>query len=165
MGEEMIQTDVEDVEDAQASSAEQQEGAQGEHNEESQVQLEKKYTDEDLDRIIAKKIAAERKRIQKIFNEEQQESEIERRERDVLKRELTADAKAMLLKDNLPAGLSDIMNYNSKEELEQSYQVITTVFQDAVNQTVKRFFASAPPKVSTKICNDPITDAFAPKVR
>ncbi len=47
----------------------------------NRTEPEKKYTDEDVDRIIAKKIAAERKRMSKLFNDEQQESELDKREK------------------------------------------------------------------------------------
>ena len=94
------------ADDAGASAAEDQEGTQGDKNgsgegEPGQEQ-EKKYTDKDLDRIIAKKIAAERKRMTKLFNDDQQESDLDKRERDVLRRELRADAKERLASEGLP---------------------------------------------------------------
>ncbi len=60
MGDELMNMGAEGVEEAQAASAEEPAGAQGEQVAEGKDQPEKKYTDEDLDRIIAKKIAAER---------------------------------------------------------------------------------------------------------
>ena len=121
MDEETMITGAEGIEETQAAGAEEQAGAQGEQSEEIQDQPEKKYTDADVDRIVAKKIAAERKRIQKLFKAEQQESEIEKRERDVTRRELMADAKDALVSDGLPSSLAKVMDYSDKEAYEKSY--------------------------------------------
>ena len=113
MGEELLNQGTEGIEGAGASTAEDQEGAQG--NQEGQhSEPEKKYTDADVDRIIAKKIAAERQRMQKLFTEEQQVSELETREREVLKRELKADAMDALIADGMPSSLATLMDYSRK---------------------------------------------------
>ena len=61
--------------------------------EENTTPEEKKYTDSDVDKIVSKKIARELERMRKIFEEEQQENELEAREMKRLTRELQADAK------------------------------------------------------------------------
>ena len=152
--------------DAGASAAGDQEGVQGnqekkqndEYNERSDKQSDrsdeeqeapeskKKYTDADVDRIVAKKIAAERKRMSKLFNEEQQETEIEKRVRDVLRRELTADAKDALIKDGYPSTLANIMDYSSKEDYERSYQEVTAVFREAMTIEYKRRLSGNAPR-------------------
>lgn len=101
---------------------------------------EKKYTDADVDRIIAKKIAQERNRMQKLFTEEQQESDIEKREREVLKRELRADAVDALEKDNLPRSLSKMLDYSSKEAFDESYTTLTDAFREATGGYIKSMF-------------------------
>lgn len=160
--------------DAGASAADNQEGTQGDQNadgagegaegaDDSQAQ-EKKYTDQDVDRIIAKKIAAERKRMSKLFNEEQQENELEIRERNVAKREMMADAKDALVKDELPYTLAGLMDYTDKESYEASYKEVTQIFRDAVQQQVKHLLRGSTPKVSTGAGGmDPIGKAFARK--
>lgn len=156
--------------DAGASAADNQEGTQGDQNDEgaegadnSQAQ-EKKYTDDDVDRIIAKKIAAERKRMSKLFNEGQQESELEIRERNVAKREMMADAKDALVRDELPYTLAGLMDYTDKESYEASYKEVTKIFRDAVLQGVKNALRGKTPKVSTGSGGlDPIGKAFARK--
>lgn len=169
MDEEMRNMGAESTEDAQAAGAEEQAGAQGEQGAEGQEQPEKKYTDADVDRIIAKKIAAERKRMQKLFEGEQQESEIEKRERDVTRRELMADAKDRLIGDELPSSLAEIMNYSDKESFEKSYQDVTAVFREAMQMEYKRRFSSRPPRVGTGSRETPqeraLADAFAPPKR
>lgn len=155
---------------AGASAAEDQEGAQGNQEgnkaEEGKPEPEKKYTDADVDRIIARKIAAERQRMQKLFNDEQQESELEVRERNVLKRELIADAKDALLDAGLPSSLANVMNYSSKEEYEKSFKEVTDIFRDAMAAEYKRRLSGPAPRVSTGSGDDrAIAEAFAPRAR
>lgn len=88
---------------------------------------EKKYTDADVDRIVKKKIANERKRMQKLFEEGQQESDLDRREKELTKRELRADARDAIQENGLPACVADLLNYNSKEEYESSLNTAMNV--------------------------------------
>lgn len=148
MGEEMKNMSAEGTEDAQAAGAEEQAGVQGEQGAEGQEQPEKKYTDADVDRIIAKKIAAERKRMQKLFEGEQQESEIEKRERDVTRRELMADAKDKLVSEGFPSSLAAIMDYSSEEAHAESYQNVTAVFGEALQLAIKDKFKGKAPRAS-----------------
>lgn len=158
--------------DAEASTAEDQEGTQGDQNGSGEAEPgqkpEKKYTDEDVDRIIAKRIAAERKRMSKLFNDEQQESELDKRERDVLKRELRADAKERLASEGLPVALADLINYSDKEESEKSLDEVTATFRAAVAQGVKDALKGNAPRVSTgsrATESDLIRSAFARNAR
>ena len=169
MDEEMMNMGAEGTEAAQAASAEEQAGAQGEQGTEGQEQTEKKYTDADVDRIIAKKIAAERKRMQRLFEDEQQENEIETRERNVLKRELMADAKDMLISDGFPSSLATIMDYSSKEAHEESYKNVTAGFNEALQFAIKEKFRGTTPRVSIGSSKGheelALAEAFAPPKR
>lgn len=157
---------------AGASAAEDQEGTQGDQSGSGEGELgqepEKKYTDKDLDRIIAKKIAAERKRMTKLFNDDQQESDLDKRERDVLRRELRADAKERLASEGLPVALADLINYSDKEESEKSLDEVTATFRAAVAQGVKDALKGNAPRVSTggRVTeSDLIRSAFARNAR
>lgn len=171
MNDEMMNMGAEGTEEAQAAGVEVQAGAQGEQVAEGQEQLEKKYTDADVDRIIAKKIAAERKRIRTLFEGEQQESEIKKRERDVTRRELMADAKDALIRDGLPVSLASVMDYSDKEAHEKSYQDVTGIFKEAMQQMFKQRFAGSVPKASADRGNRELerdralANAFAPPER
>ena len=156
------------TEEAQAADAEEQAGAQGEQAAECQDQPEKKYTDADVDRIVAKKIAAERKRMQRLFENEQQESEMEKRERDVLRRELLADAKDRLINDGFPSMLADVMNFSDNDSFEKSYQDVTKIFREAMSMEYKRRFSGTVPKAGPDLGNRELdrdkrlANAFAP---
>lgn len=117
-----------------------------EQNDQTPPAPEKKYTDADVDRIIAKKIAQERNRMQKLFTEDQQESELDRREREVLKRELQADARDALEKANLPLSLSRMLDYSSREAFDESYITLTDAFKEATGGYIRNFFKGEAPK-------------------
>lgn len=118
---------------------------------EEKQKMEKKYTDADVDRIISKKIAAERKRMQKLFNEEQQESELEKRERAVLLREMKADAKDTLIERGLPSSLAGLLNYSDKETLENSLNEVGKIFNAAVEQSVKSRLRGETPRRGSSV--------------
>lgn len=168
MNEEMMKMGEENTEGAQAAGAEEQAGAQGT---DGQNQPEKKYTDADVDRIIAKKIAAERKKMQKLFEGEQQESELERRERDVLRRELTADARDKLIEDGLPSSLAKLMDYSSADDFAKSYKDVTEIFRAAVQQGVRNALRMPTPRAGMGPSgmgpseDAALQSAFAPKAR
>lgn len=124
--EEMQNNSNEVAESVGAATTENTAGQQSQSAEEP----EKKYTDADLDRIISRRLMRERERLTKLFTGEQQESEFERRERDVLKRELAMDARDMLEHDGLPRSVSKLLNYESKEALESSYNTVVSVLNE-----------------------------------
>ena len=168
MDEEMKNMGAEGIEEAQAASAEEEAGARGEQDAENQGQTEKKYTDADVDRIVAKKIAAERKRLQRMFEGEQQESEIEKRDRDVTRRELMADAKDALINDNLPSSLAKILDYSDKEAYERSYKDVSGIFREALQKVVKTAFAGEVPRAGGSLRESQaiaLASAFAPPKR
>lgn len=165
MGEEMNIS--EDIEEVDAANTEEQAGAQGEEGNDRSQASEKKYTDDDVDKIIARKIAAERKRMSKLFNEEQQENEIESRERKVLERELKADAKDALIDQGMPSSLANLMTYSSQEEYDKSFEEVSGVFREALQQEFKRRLAGNPPKASSMGSKEinrekALHDAFSP---
>lgn len=148
--EDMMNMGNEVTEEVEAATTEEQAGAQGtDEGQQEPQEPEKKYTDADVDKIIARKIAAERQRMQKLFMEEQQESELERRERDVLARELKADAMDALLADGMPSSLATLMDYSSKENYEKSYKDVVKVFQVALGNEFKKRLAGPAPKAGT----------------
>lgn len=159
MSEEIKGNEVAEV--VEAATTEENAGVQGEEKQEA----EKKYTDQDLDRIISKRISAERKRMQKLFNEEQQESELEKRERAVLLRELKADAKDTLIERGLPSSLAGLLDYSDKESLDSSLDEVGRIFNAAVEQGVKARLKGEPPRKGSIIGNSKeqaLHDAFKP---
>lgn len=162
MAEEIMNQGMEDTEGAAASTAEEMEGTQGEEHGENSVP-ERKYTDEDVDKIIARKIAAERSRLQKLFNEEQQESELDIRERKILERELKADAKDALVEQGVPSSLANLIDYSSKESMEKSMAEVVDIFRKSVTAGIKDALRGHTPRTGEPAYKDSyLRDAFAP---
>lgn len=168
MDENMNTLGQESVEDVGAAATGETAGAQSNgEGQTGQDDPEKKYTDSDVDRIVAKKIAAERKKMQKLFNDEQQESEIEIRERNVRKREMMADARDSLSGDGLPSALAELLDYSDQDAYQKSYESVTRIFREAVQQAAKIAFAGTSPRAGTgrEHSADAIANAFAPSAR
>ena len=144
---ENIQADVQGNETAQGTS---------------EPQKVKKYTDEDVDRIVAKKIAAERKRAAKALEIDNQESDLEIRERNITKREMLMDVKERLEGDGLPAALANLISYESREDMDKSYKDVINVFNDCVAVGIKNAIRGTTPKTGST-SSDPLQKAFARK--
>lgn len=134
--------------------------------------LENKDYQAEFDRRVKKGIDTalekERKRLESIYNDklteqerlakmneeeklkyqnEQKEKEMAERERNITKRELTAEAKNMLAEKNLPADLVDVVVLDSAESVTKSIDAIEKSFADAVEKAVdERLKGQKPPK-------------------
>ena len=125
---------------------------------------EKKYSDEDLDRILAGKIARERRKLTESISS-QLAAELDERERNILKRELRA-AQDKLIADRLPPALAERLNYEDKEAFDKSYSSIVKAFQDALAEGVRDALRGNVPRAThnTKWSGgDRVRDAFARK--
>lgn len=80
--------------------------------------------------ITTGKLAREREKFSKQQEAEQQESDFERRERELIIRELKADARDALDAKGLPTCLSKVLRYDSKEAYEESMAGIETAGRD-----------------------------------
>ena len=125
---------------------------------------EKKYSDEDLDRILAGKIARERRKLTESISS-QLAAELDERECNILKRELRADAREKLAADGLPPGLSDCFSYESKEAFDNSYSSIVKAFKEALSAGMNDRMRGHTPKAvrSSSFSGDRVRDAFARK--
>ena len=108
----------------------------------------KKYTDSDVDKIVARKIKRERDRLKKLFNEEQEVSELEQRENNVRLRELKADAREALAERGLPGILANVLDYSDEESLKKSMDEVSEAFFAAVEHEVKTRISGSVPRKS-----------------
>ena len=119
-----------------------------------QPQDEKKYTDADVDAIIDKKFAKwkseqeakenEAKKLAKMNADEKQkyqldqrEQELANREKAIARKELTAEAKAMLSERYLPVELVNVVDLTSAETVSQSVAVLQKSWEQAVQKGVQ----------------------------
>lgn len=87
-------------------------------------------------------------------------------QRDVLKRELRADAKDTLTSQGLPSTLADLIDYSDEESSEKSLENVISIFREATAQGVKNALRGHAPRVGASLPGkDPIADAFAKKAR
>lgn len=161
MPEEIIATTNEK---AGAAAASEHAGTPEAENEKPVEAPEKKYSDEDLDRILAGKIARERRKLTESISS-QLAAELDEREHNILKRELRADAQEKLIADGLPPTLADCFNYESKDAFDSSYPSIVKAFKEAlaagINDRVRGY---TPRHIShSSFSGDRISDAFARK--
>lgn len=128
---------------------------------------ELKYTDADVDNIIKRKLARERSRYEGAKASENRITELDKREREILTRELSLDCKERLRAANLPEELSTVMNYSSYEAYDKSYTAITEIvssitkpLHDEITKLKAR--GTTPPNYSAsdKPTDDEIAKAF-----
>ena len=137
-----------------------------------QPQDEKKYTDADVDAIIDKKFAKwkseqeakenEAKKLAKMNADEkkdyqlkQLEQELADREKAIARKELTAEAKAMLSERGLPVELVAVVDLSNAEAVTESVASIQKTWEDAVQKGVSdRMKGSAPIKTAPQNNNE-----------
>ena len=106
----------------------------------------------------AKKIAAERSKAAK-----QQNEELEQRERNVARRELSLKASERLSESGFPKELSELMNFSNEEAFEESYEKVTKVFRDTSKPILSGRNPANPDVDSFGF--DPVREAFKPPIR
>ena len=139
---------------------------------EKQPQDEKKYTDAEVDAIIDKKFAKwkleqeakenEAKKLAKMNADEKQkyqldqrEQELANREQAIVRKELTAEAKAMLSERGLPVELVGVVDLSNAEAVTESVASIQKTWEDAVQKGVSdRMKGSAPIKTAPQNSNE-----------
>lgn len=137
-----------------------------------QPQDEKKYTDAEVDAIIDKKFAKwkseqeakenEAKKLAKMNADEkkdyqlkQLEQELADREKAIARKELTAEAKAMLSERGLPVELVTVVDLSNAEAVTESVASIQKTWEDAVQKGVSdRMKGSAPIKTAPQDNNE-----------
>lgn len=125
--------------------------------ENSAVEL-KKYTDKDVDAIVSKRLARERKKIARELEGKEQLSELEKRERDITVREWKADAKLYMAENGLPTKLADILNYNDEETYKESLESVTGIVREIVKDLTEKGIKKAlVGRTPTASCGSPKT--------
>ncbi len=123
----------------------QQDGQEVSQNGADQHEGERTFTQDEVNDIVQKRLAKERERLSKVFQEEKQLSELEERERNILKRELRADAIEELNKRGLPTRLADLLDYSSGENFNSSMAEVTAIFKGALGEKLKPYARQTTP--------------------
>lgn len=130
---------------------------------------EKTFTQKDIDSIIEKRLARERKeadeRIKNAVTEAQKlaqmsaderleherverEKQLKDRESEITRRELKAEAKAQLADKGLPVEFADALPLTDAESVQTAIEVFDKAFRIAVEKGVNERLKGNPPKVS-----------------
>lgn len=115
------------------------------------------FTQEDVDRIVQGRLAKERKSWERHLEEQKTEAEklanmsekekkayqekkriedLDAREAEITKRELTAQAKIQLADKGIPTELAEILNFKDAESCKKSIEIVEKAFQQAVAKAV-----------------------------
>ena len=86
------------------------------------------------------------------------EKELAKREADVTRRELHAEAVSQLTEKGFPAGLAEILDYTSAETCKASIETVSKAFSAEVEKGVANRLKGTPPKKGTG--NSTETDPF-----
>ncbi|MFR3145665.1 MAG: hypothetical protein ACLTOT_15725 [Eubacterium callanderi] len=131
---------------------------------------EKKYTDEDVNRIIQKRLARERKKEEmKREHPDEYMKQLDEREAKILERELRYEAGRMRAeaesKDCIqPEGMLDYLDYSSEEAMKESFEKFQKLIIYPLNRAyLGAKYGNSTPKIGTGSGwsrDDEIKDAF-----
>lgn len=139
-----------------------------------QPQDEKKYTDADVNAIIDRKFAKwkseqeakenEAKKLAKMNADEKQKYQLDQREQEladrekaIARKELTAEARAMLSERDLPVELVNVVDLTSAETVSQSVAVLQKSWEQAVQKGVQEKLKGGAPMKQAPVDSDGIT--------
>lgn len=131
----------------------------------------KTFTQEELDKIVQGRIAKERKawekhledekteaqkletmseKEKKKYQEEKRIKELDDREAEITRRELTAQAKVQLADKGIPTELAEILNLTDAESCKKSIETVEKAFQTAVQRAVEERIKGREPMKKAK---------------
>ena len=106
----------------------------------------KTFTQEEVDRIIEKRLNRERKKFSSLLNgDDLREIELAEREKALEIKELRADAKGTLAEKGLPMAALELLNYTDKESCEKSIEALETVVKAASQARIESLLRGGKP--------------------
>ena len=123
---------------------------QVENNDLPTEQKEKTFTQEEVNKIVEKRLNRERQRLAGVFNSgDPREAALAERERALTEKELRIDARETFRTEGLPEEVLDLLNYTDKESCDQSVELVRKVFMSNVEEAVnKRLRGEKPLKIA-----------------
>lgn len=127
---------------------------------------EKSYSEDEVNEIVQRRLARERKKFNKILDSDEFDKELIKREKAISLREMKADAKEFLSENNIPPVFIDLVNFDDRQKMEDSLKVIENIknkyIEPWISEEVSKRFSGKTPKIS--VCNnfksDPLEQAF-----
>ncbi len=115
-------------------------------NAESTQEGEKTFTQDEVNRIVEKRLNRERSRLNGLLKEDDpREAALADRERAVAIKELQADAREALAAKGIPAEALELLNYTDKESCDKSIEAIKKLMDAVTRKTAETFLKGGPP--------------------
>ncbi|CDC49350.1 putative uncharacterized protein [[Eubacterium] siraeum CAG:80] len=83
------------------------------------------------------------------YQRKQTEEKLAKREAEVTRRELMAEAKVQLADKGLPVGLAAVLDYTGADECKTSIETVSKAFAEAVECAVNERMKGNPPKAGS----------------
>ena len=83
------------------------------------------------------------------YQRKQTEEKLAKREAEVTRRELMAEAKVQLADKGLPVGLAAVLDYTGADECKTSIETVSKAFAEAVESAVNERMKGNPPKAGS----------------
>lgn len=127
--------------------------------------IEKSYSEDEVNEIVQRRLARERKRLNKLLDPDEFNEELIKRERAISLREMKADAKDILNVDNIPLAFIELIDFEDKETMNKSLETIKKIKDEYIepwvrNEINKRFAGKTPNISNSNIKSDPLEKAF-----
>lgn len=107
---------------------------------------EKKFTQEEVNDIVEKRLNRERKKLAGVLSvEDPREAELSKRERAVEIKEIKADMKGVLMEYGLPEDALELLDYTDKESCDKSMEVLKKVADAARQAAIDKLLAGGKP--------------------
>lgn len=127
---------------------------------------ERSYSEEDVNRIVEKRLARERRKYAELIagNGDDRETKLLEREKAVTTRELKADAREKLAAAGLPVAESlELLDYTDSDACEASIKKLKAAFDKAISEKISATLRGGPAiKKAPQGGADPIASAFKP---
>lgn len=115
---------------------------------------EKTFTQAEVDEIIRKRLARERRKTETESNTDGEQETGDDREKTLEERELRVMAKEKLLDSGMPSNLADVLRYSDEKSLEKAIEAIKNLNQEPRKAWAERMDAHRSPGI------DPIRKAM-----
>lgn len=141
-------------------------GTAGKKADSSKTSENKTYTEDEVNKIVEKRLARERRKYSELIGgaDDDREADLIAREKAITIRELKADASAALAAAGLPVTESlGVLDYTDKEACDASIEQLKKIVQAATDSRIGKILkGGAPIKKAPQGSKDQIAEAFKP---
>ncbi len=166
---EQVQHETYDYDEKDYNPVEEENGQVPAGDPADQPENEKTFTQEEVNKIIQKRLDRERQKNELRNNPDEYIKLLEEREEQILERELQYEAEQMRagLETEFcmqPKGLLEYLDYSSKEAMESSFKKFQELILNPINEAyVKAKLRGSTPRTGSTYSEDKLKNAFKPE--